>query len=152
MGRTATKAICRHFGYDVGRTVNASREELTAINGVGEAIAQSFVSWFENPLHQEEFEDLLSEISLIVPEVLSQGKPSGIAGKTFVVTGAVHTFPNRNALKAWIEDHGGKLAGSVSSKTDYLVTNTPDSGTSKNRDARRLGVPVITEDELRAMA
>ena len=151
VGRTATKAICRHFGYDVGRTVNASWEELTAIDGVGEAIAQSFVSWFENPLHQEEFEDLLSEVSLIVPEILSQGKSSGIAGKTFVITGAVHTFPNRNALKAWIEDHGGKLAGSVSSKTDYLVTNAPDSGTSKNRDARRLGVPVITEKELRAM-
>ena len=148
VGRTATKAICRHFGYDLGKTMNASREELVSIEGVGEAIARNFTEWFKNPLHQEAFEDLVSEITLKIPETKGNVS-SGIAGKTFVVTGAVHTFPNRNALKAWIEEHGGKLSGSVSSRTDYLVTNTPDSGTGKNKDAKRLGIPVITEEELR---
>ncbi len=151
VGRTASRAVCSHFGYDVIKTLNASKEELKGIEGVGEAIAESYVKWFENPVNQEMFEDLMSEVDLTVPEtkqpVQCTGK-SGIRGKTIVITGDVRHFVNRNAFKIWVEDHGGKLTGSVSKKTDFLVTNTPNSGTGKNKDAQKLGIPVITEQEI----
>lgn len=155
VGRTASKAICKHFKYDVVKTLNASMSELLTIEGIGKEIAGSYVQWFANPLNQEMFEDLMSEVNLVIPEEpkaapVSAGKP-GINRKTIVITGDVKHFTNRNALKAWVEEHGGKLTGSVSKNTDYLVTNTPNSGTSKNKDAQRLGIPIITEDELIAM-
>lgn len=152
VGRTASKAICRNFKYDVAKTLNASKPQLTAIEGVGDEIAGSYVAWFSNPVNQEMFEDLMSEVNLAVPEEpkvapTASGKP-GINRKTIVITGDVQQFANRSAFKAWVEAHGGKLTGSVSKNTDYLVTNTPNSGTSKNRDAQRLGIPIITEQQL----
>ena len=74
-----------------------------------------------------------------------------LLGRTFVITGALEHYANRKDLKAEIEAEGGKVSGSVSAKTDYLITNFPDSGSSKNRDARELGVAVISEDEIRSM-
>lgn len=152
VGRTASKAICRHFGYDVQKTLNASVDELSAIEGVGDAIAESYVTWFSNPLNQEMFEDLMSEVRLSIPEIpapvqAAAGKP-GIDRKTIVITGDVYQFNNRDEFKAWVEAHGGKVTGSVSRNTDFLVTNTPDSGTTKNKKARELGIPVITEQQL----
>lgn len=151
VGHTASKAICNHFNYDVVKTLTAGKNELKAIEGVGEVIADSYVNWFSNPIHQEMFEDLLSEVTLTVPQVTqaaaSNGKP-GIRNKTIVITGDVMHFANRNAFKAWVEDHGGKLTGSVSKNTDFLVTNTPNSGTTKNKKALELGVRIITEQEI----
>lgn len=152
VGRTASKAICRHFGYDVIKTLNASFDELTAIEGIGDEIAGAFVKWFQNPINQEMFEDLLSEVHLNVPTEpvaapATSGKP-GINRKTIVITGDVHHFENRSAFKAWVEAHGAKLTGSVSKNTDFLVTNTPNSGTTKNKKAQELGVAIITEQEL----
>lgn len=151
VGRTASKAICRHFNYDVTRTLNATKEELMEIPDVGEAIANSYVAWFSNQINQEMFEDLLSQVELTVPEIkqveAAAGKP-GINGKTLVITGDVTKFANRNAFKAWVEEHGGKLTGSVSKNTDFLVTNTPNSGTSKNKKAQELGVRIVTEQEI----
>ncbi len=152
VGRTASKAICRHFGYDVSKTLNATKAELLSIEDVGDAIADSYLAWFANPINQEMFEDFLSEVNLQIPEEPKQAENKagcpGINRKTIVVTGDVEQFANRNVFKAWIEEHGGKLTGSVSKKTDYLVTNTPNSDTAKNKDARKLGIPVITEQEL----
>lgn len=152
VGRTASKAICSHFNYDVKSTLNASVEELSAIEGVGDAIAGSYVTWFENPLNQELFEDLMSEVHLEIPAAptpvqAASGKP-GINRKTIVITGDVYKFDNRDAFKAWVEVHGGKVTGSVSKNTDFLVTNTPNSGTTKNRKAQELGIPIITEQQL----
>lgn len=152
VGRTASKAICRNFRYDVTKTLNATVYQLTAIEGVGSEIAGSYAAWFSNPVNQEMFEDLMSEVNLAVPEEpkvapTALNKP-GINRKTIVITGDVQQFANRSAFKAWVEAHGGKLTGSVSKNTDYLVTNTPNSGTSKNRDAQRLGIPIITEQQL----
>lgn len=151
VGRTASRAICRHFDYNVLKTLNATKEELKDIPDVGEAIAGSYVEWFSNHINQEMFEDLMSEVTLTVPEtkqpVQAEGKP-GIAGKTLVITGDVQHFANRNVFKAWVEEYGAKLTGSVSKNTDYLVTNTPNSGTSKNKKAQELGIPIITEQEL----
>lgn len=152
VGRTASKAICRHFEYDVVNTLNATKAKLMSIGDIGESIASSYVSWFSNQINQEMFEDLLSQVELEVPETTkptqtAPGKP-GINRKTIVITGDVHLFANRNAFKAWVEDHGGKVTGSVSKNTDYLVTNTPNSGTTKNKKAQELGIPIITEQEL----
>lgn len=153
VGRTASKAICRHFKYDVDATLNATKQELMGIDDVGEAIAASYVEWFSNQINQEMFEDLLSQVELIVPQMTASietpkaGKP-GINRKTIVITGDVQHFTNRSAFKVWVEEHGGKVTGSVSKNTDFLVTNTPNSGTGKNKDAQRLGIPVITEQEL----
>lgn len=152
VGRTATKAICKHFEYDVVNTLNATKAKLMSIQDIGESIASSYVEWFNNPINQEIFEDLLSEVELIKPEIpkpaqTAAGKP-GINRKTIVITGDVTQFANRNAFKAWVETHGGKVTGSVSKNTDYLVTNTPNSGTSKNKKAQELGIPIITEQEI----
>lgn len=152
VGRTASTAICRHFGYDVGRTLNATVEELSAIDGVGDVIAGNYVSWFTSQANQEMFEDLLSEVRLKVPAVpvpasAVPGKP-GIVRKIIVITGDVYEFENRSAFKAWVEVHGGKVTGSVSKNTDFLVTNTPGSGTTKNKKAQELGIPIITERQL----
>lgn len=151
VGRTASKAICRHFKYDVVKTLNATKAELTAIEGIGEEIADRYVTWFASSVNQEMFEDLMAQVTLNIPEApkatMTEGKP-GIAGKTLVITGDVQQFENRNAFKAWVEAHGGKLTGSVSRNTDFLVTNTPNSGTSKNKKAQELGVRIITEQEV----
>lgn len=152
VGRTASKAICRNFKYDVTKTLNATKAQLTAIEGIGDEIANSYVAWFRSPVNQEMFEDLMSEVTLIIPEEpkaapTALNKP-GINRKTIVITGDVHHFANRAEFKAWVEAHGGKVTGSVSKNTDFLVTNTPNSGTGKNRDAQRLGVPVITEQQI----
>lgn len=151
VGRTASKAICSHFGYHPVKILNASKEELMSIDGIGEEIAKSYVAWFENPINQEMFEDLMAEVNLEKPQMTapkaSAGKP-GIHRKTIVITGDVHQFDNRNAFKAWVEEHGGKVTGSVSRNTDFLVTNTPNSGTSKNKKAQELGIPIITEQEI----
>lgn len=152
VGRTASRAICAYFGYDVVKTLNASFDELKSIEGIGDEIAGSYVEWFQNPANQEMFEDLLSEADLTVPQApavkeAAEGKP-GIRGKVIVITGDVYQFDNRNAFKAWVEAHGGKVTGSVSRNTDYLVTNTPNSGTTKNRKAQELGVEIITEQQI----
>lgn len=152
VGRTASKAICRHFDYNVTRTLNASVTELSAIEGVGDTIAGNYVEWFANPINQEMFEDLMSEVRLSIPKAPVQisaaaGKP-GINRKTIVITGDVYQFDNRDTFKAWIEVHGGKVTGAVSKNTDFLVTNTPNSGTVKNKKARELGIPIITEQQL----
>lgn len=152
VGRTASKAICEHFDYDVIRTLNATKGELMGVEGIGEAIADSYVTWFDNPLNQEMFEDLMGEVELVIPQAKSvfapvAGKP-GINRKTIVITGDLQHFVNRNAFKIWVEEHGGKLTGSVSKNTDFLVTNTPNSGTSKNKKAQELGVRIITEQEI----
>lgn len=152
VGRTASRAICTYFGYDVVKTLNASFDELKSIEGIGDEIAGSYVEWFQNPANQEMFEDLLSEADLIVPQApavkeAAEGKP-GIRGRVIVITGDVYQFDNRSAFKAWVEAHGGKVTGSVSRNTDYLVTNTPNSGTTKNKKAQELGVEIITEQQI----
>lgn len=155
VGRTASKAICSHFGYDMVKILNAAKDELMDVEGVGEETAKSYTAWFSNHINQEIFEDLISQVRLTVPQVSkikeSEGKP-GIKGKTIVITGDVYEFDNRSAFKAWVEAHGGKVTGSVSKNTDFLVTNTPNSGTTKNKKAQELGVAIITEREIIDMA
>lgn len=146
VGRTASKAICNRFGYDVGRTVNATMADLLSIPDIGETIAGSFTRWFANIHHQELFEALLEEVEL-EPKVFTQPKEQPLAGMTFVITGTVNHFKNRAELKARIEELGGKATGSVSAKTTYLINNDSASTSGKNKKAKELGIPILTEEE-----
>lgn len=146
VGRTASKAICNRFGYDVGRTINATRTDLLSIPDIGETIAGSFTRWFSNIHHQELFEALLEEVEL-EPKVCTQPKEQPFVGMTFVITGTVNHFKNRAELKARIEELGGKATGSVSAKTTYLINNDSASTSGKNKKAKELGIPILTEEE-----
>ena len=95
-----------------------------------------------------QLEKLRQEISFIIEE---NNSPQDLAGKTFVITGSLVSFPNRDALKKVIEDRGGKVSGSVSAKTDYLINNDINSNSSKNKNAKKLGVPIITEEDFLSM-
>ncbi len=149
VGLTNAKMLCREFHNDIDRLVHATEEELTEIDGIGEVIAGSFVQYFRDENNMQEFRNLLQELTL------KQEKESGIenemiSGKVFVITGSLDTFSNREELKLLIENLGGKVTGSVSSKTDYLINNDAMSSSSKNKKARELGVQIITEEEFRS--
>ena len=149
MGLSNAKLICRQLDYEAEKLLKASREELSAIDGVGPVIADSFVQYFEEPKKREQFFRLLEELHL--QEEPGSGQEQTLAGKTFVITGGVNQFANRNELKAFIESRGGKVTGSVTSKTDYLINNDVTSGSGKNKKARELGIPILSEEEFLAL-
>jgi len=123
-------------------------EVFASIDGIGPGKSAAFVKWCADPKHMAVVEDLLAQVTLeAAPAAAAGGK---CAGKTFVVTGDVHHYPNRDALKAYVESQGGKVAGSVSSKTDYLINNDVTSTSGKNKKAKELGVPIISEDDFLA--
>ena len=144
VGLSTAKLICRQFDEDLEQILRASVEELTEIEGIGEVIAKTFVQFFEDSYHRKTIEDLLEAVTL---EKTEQIQATAITGKTFVITGSVTKFENRNALKAFIEAKGGKVTGSVTAKTDYLINNDVTSASSKNKKAKELGIPIITEEE-----
>ncbi len=148
-GLSNARLICRHFGDDLNRIRKASEEELTLIGGIGEVIAGTFSSFFRDAENNRVLDDLLSEV--IIEKSGDSGQIEGIAGKTFVITGGLHNFSNRSELKDAIEKAGGRVAGSVSSNTDYLVNNDINSNSSKNKKAKELSVRIITEDEIMSM-
>lgn len=148
IGRTASKLICRYYQYDMNKILGATKEELQKIPDIGEVVATSFITWFANQKNQETFELLLWELRLKKPQMAG---PMPLAGKTFVITGAVHHFRNREELKIRIESMGGKVSGSVSSKTTFLINNDKLSTTGKNKKAKELGIPVIDEETLLGM-
>lgn len=145
VGRTASRLICARFDYDPVRILNATKEQLLEIPDIGDVIADSFVHWFESPIHQELMERLLEEVSLQKPKT---GGRQPLKNKTFVITGSLQHYTNRDQLKAQIEDLGGKVSGSVSSKTTALINNNPQSTSGKNKKARELGILILSEDEL----
>ena len=145
IGLANAKLICKEFGYDFDRIRNAKLEELVLIDGIGEVIGQSLIDYFSNEHNKKVLDKLLLEVELLVPEI-SEEKQS-LEGKVFVITGSVEHFKNRNELKAKIEELGGKVTGSVSAKTDYLINNDNTSNSSKNKKAKELQIPIITEEE-----
>ena len=120
-------------------------EDLRNIDGVGPVMAGDYVRFFADEANKAEIADLLS---LLTIDESYEAAGTSLEGKTFVITGSLEHYANRKDLKAEIEAEGGKVAGSVSSKTDYLITNDPNSGSSKNRTARELGVAIITEEDI----
>jgi DNA ligase (NAD+) len=149
IGLSNAKLICKEFKNDFEQVRNADSASLMAIPGVGDVIAEAFVSYFESLDNQIIVDDLLKEVILVKSE--ENKEEQTLAGKTFVITGSVEHYANRNALKELIEQKGGKVTGSVTAKTDYLINNDILSNSSKNQKAKELGVPIITEDEFDQM-
>lgn len=145
VGLSNAKLLCRYFKDDMSALMSADAEEITTIEGIGSIIAKNVESFFADSKIRERVEELLSEVHL-EKELLSEDEMI-LKDMTFVITGSVHHFANRNEVKVLIESRGGKVAGSVSSKTNYLINNDAASASSKNKKAKELGVPIITEDE-----
>ncbi len=145
IGISNAKMICRALGEDPKRVIRATEEELSAISGVGGVIAGTFVEYFKDTAHVDVFDRLLKEVELTKETSEEDQK---FAGVNFVITGSVEHFVNRAQVKEEIEKRGGKVTGSVTSKTNYLINNDTGSGTAKNKKARDLGIPIISEEDL----
>ena len=144
VGLSNAKLICKYFGNDVDRIRNLTFDELNEIKGIGEIIAKSFVEYYNDEYNVQIFDKLLNEISI---ESDSSSAENIYENMVFVITGSVEKFSNRNELKAYIEDRGGKVTGSVTSNTTYLINNDVTSNSSKNKKAKELGVKIISEEE-----
>lgn len=149
IGLANAKMICREFGYDIDKMLLAGVEELSAIQGVGGVIAGTFVDYFSDERHVRIFRELLEELS--IPEEEMKQQDQRFTGVNFVITGSVEHFANRGEVKERIESLGGKVTGSVTSKTNYLINNDVSSTSSKNKKANELGIPIISEKDLLEM-
>lgn len=148
IGLSNAKMICAGIGYQLEDLRHATVEQLVEIDGVGETIARSFVEFFQSDCNHEMVDALLREIRLEEPPQKAEGDGGqALEGQTFVITGSLQHFANRSALKECIEAAGGKVTGSVTSKTTYLINNDNSSNSSKNKKAKELGIPVLTENE-----
>ena len=145
IGTANARVICRALDQDPEKILNATEEELSEISGVGGVIAGTFVGYFADEGHRDVFLRLLKEVRIPQEETDAGGQI--FSGVNFVITGTVNHFANRGEVKEEIEKRGGKVTGSVTSKTNYLINNDLTSGYSKNRKARELGIPIISEDE-----
>lgn len=149
IGVATAKLICRHFQNNLEAIQNAGVEELVEIEGVGEVIAESFVAYFQNEENQKRIQELRKEIHF-EQEKADSDNPI-FQGISFVITGSVSHYANRDALKEVIEARGGKVTGSVTSKTRYLINNDVTSNSSKNKKAKELGIPIISEETFMEM-
>jgi DNA ligase (NAD+) len=150
IGTANARLICDHYQNDLQSILAASADELGEIEGIGPVLAASVSDFLKDEKNRERLDALLSELEIEAPR--KNEKPQVLAGKTFVITGKVYKFENRDALKDYIVELGGKAAGSVSANTDYLINNDVTSTSGKNKKAKQLGVPIISEDEFLAMA
>lgn len=144
IGLANAKVICREFDHDVDAMLGTDRERLGEIEGVGEVLAGAFYAYFQNEENVVQFKELLKELTLQTETVDRSNEM--INGHSFVITGSLDHFDNRDALKSRIEALGGKVTGSVTSKSTALINNDSTSTSSKNKKAAQLGIPVITEE------
>lgn len=144
VGNATAKLICRHFKNDIEAIITADVEEYSTIEGIGGVIAEGIVAYFADESNIKLIRELLTELN--IKEEIND-KEQDLEGMTFVITGSLNTFANREELKKLIEDRGGKVAGSVSAKTNYLINNDVMSSSSKNKKAKSLGVPIISEED-----
>ena len=144
IGVANAKMICKELDYDMEKIRHVSEEELAAIDGIGPVIAKSFVDYFKKEGRQEKLDHLLSHLEL--GEAPKQEEEQIFHGMNFVITGSVEHFSNRKEVKEEIEKRGGKVTGSVTSKTNYLINNDTQSSSSKNKKAKELGIPIISEE------
>ena len=148
VGHDVTKKLLTAYSFtELFETAKTAADEniFANIDGIGPEKSAAFVSWVKDPENSRVLNNLLKEVTVQT----SVKEPSGAkcAGLTFVVTGDVHVYQNRNELKAYIESQGGKVSGSVSKNTAYLINNNSESTSGKNKKAKELGIPIITEDE-----
>jgi DNA ligase (NAD+) len=144
IGVSNAKVIVRKYKNDFEALKNASFEELVSLDGVGDVIAKAFVSYFAIEKNRIEFDKLCNILTF--EEITTSNGPSKLEGKTMVITGSLFQYKDRTEMKEAIERLGGKVTGSVSSKTDYLINNDTDSTSSKNKKAKELGIPILNED------
>ncbi|MEZ3513980.1 MAG: NAD-dependent DNA ligase LigA [Lachnospiraceae bacterium] len=145
IGLANAKVICRFYDFNLESLRRATVEELAMIDGIGEVIAKAFVDYFSNEENNKRFENLLAEVHIQKEEINEEEQT--LEGKTFVITGNLNHFGSRNELKDLIEKKGGKVAGSVSSKTLCLINNDSTSNSSKNKKAKELNVSIVTEEQ-----
>ena len=148
IGLANAKMICRHFKNDFEAMRHATVEELVEIDGIGEVLAQAWTAFFSDEKNNAIVDHLLAELTFEAgDEESSEGADEAFAGMNFVITGSLEQFKNRKELQELIERRGGKVTGSVTSKTNYLINNDVASSSSKNKKARELGVPILSEEE-----
>lgn len=148
IGLANAKMICRHFKNDFEAMRHATVEELVEIDGIGEVLAQAWTAFFSDGKNNAIVDHLLAELTFEAgDEESSEGADEAFAGMNFVITGSLEHFKNRKELQELIERRGGKVTGSVTSKTNYLINNDVSSSSSKNKKARELGVPILSEEE-----
>ena len=148
VGAANARLICRHFQDDLEKIWHAGPEEISEIEGVGPVIAGNIAEYFSRENNKKQLDHLLSHLEL---EKAQPETDLRLQGMSFVVTGSVHHFANRSKVKEAIEARGGKVTGTVTSRTSYLINNDKTSASSKNKKAKELGIPVISEEELLAM-
>ena len=144
IGVANAKLICKYFNNDIEKITHATAEELVKIDGIGDKMAVKFVEYFADKENIKKFNNLLNELTIIKEE---NNEEQNMAGLNFVVTGSVERFANRNEVKDYIEKRGGKVTGSVTSKTNYLINNDLLSNSSKNKKAKELGIEIINEEQ-----
>lgn len=145
IGVANAKLICKYFDNDLEKIRHATVEELVKIEGIGDKMAEKFTEYFSDKENVEKLDRLLQEVTIKNPEVNHSAQ--NMEGLNFVVTGSVNHFANRNEVKEYIEQRGGKVTGSVTSKTNYLINNDIMSNSSKNKKAKELGIEIITEEQ-----
>ena len=146
-GDVAKKLLSRYKVKELIETARLSMfdDEFASIDGIGPEKSAKFIAWFKDDIHFQHVQHLLPELIIEEHETVETGNKC--QGLTFVVTGDVHHYKNRNELKAYIESQGGKVTGSVSKSTNFLINNDAASQSSKNKKAHELNIPIITEDE-----
>ena len=144
IGSANAKMIAKHFDNDIDKIITAGKDELLEIEGIGEVLANSIVDFFKD---SKNIENVKSLREVLIFEAEESTGSDSFAGKVFVITGSLEHFTNRNELKELIEKNGGKVSGSVSSKTNFLINNDTASNSSKNKKAKELGVEIISEED-----
>ena len=144
IGSANAKMIAKYFDNDIDKIITAGKDDLLEIEGIGEVLANSIVDFFKDSKNIENVKNLRE---VLIFEVEESAGSDSFAGKVFVITGSLEHFTNRNELKELIEKNGGKVSGSVSSKTNFLINNDTASNSSKNKKAKELGVEIISEED-----
>jgi DNA ligase (NAD+) len=149
IGLSGAKLLCKHFNNNLYEIRNAKADDFVAIDGIGVVMAKTIEDFFNNQHNNEILDNLLKEV--IIEKSEDVKTEDTLEGLNFVITGAVHEFKNRDELKTYIESLGGKTTGSVTGKTNYLINNDVNSTSGKNKKAKELGVPIISEDDFLKM-
>ena len=142
------KVLCRHFDYDLDKLRHADVETLSAIEGVGEVIATAFEDYMQDGENMQKLDKLMAELHIEAPKIDADSQT--LSGMSFVITGSLKHYASRNELKEEIELKGGKVTGSVTGKTTCLINNDIASTSSKNKKAKELNVPILSEEEFLA--
>ncbi len=145
IGVATAKVLCKEFEYNMDALMHASVEELGETEGIGEIIAKAFVEHMQNPRNVDRINNLMKEVHL--QEVPESNREQTLTGKSFCITGSLNHYSKRDELKAVIEEMGGKVTSSVTSKTECLINNDITSTSGKNKKAKELQIPILTEED-----